>query len=110
MSTVRVVGQFQAGDAAPMQVAVRHNNTVRFSATDAGAFDLTVNVTAGDTLKLDDFVVTGVFNATEARKATTAISTRQAGLANRASTQARAGAQPSGSRASPAAAPVRRRP
>ena len=54
-ATVRVVGQFQAGDAAPMQVAVRHNNTVRFSATDAGAFDLTVNVTAGDTLNFAVF-------------------------------------------------------
>ena len=54
-ATVRVVGQFQAGDGGAMQVAVRHNNTVRFSATDAGAFDLTVSVTAGDTLNFAVF-------------------------------------------------------
>lgn len=54
-ATVRVVGQFHAGDSGSMQVAVRHNNTVRFSATDAGAFDLSVDVTAGDTLNFAVF-------------------------------------------------------
>ncbi|MES2693450.1 MAG: TonB-dependent receptor [Verrucomicrobiota bacterium] len=34
-----------------------------------------VTAASGDALKLEDFVVTGVFNATEAKKATTAIAT-----------------------------------
>lgn len=57
-ATVRVAGQFHAGDSGAMQVAVRRNNTVLWSATDAGAFDLTVTVVAGDTL---NFAVYGGF-------------------------------------------------
>jgi uncharacterized delta-60 repeat protein len=49
-ATIRVVGQFYAGDSGVMQVAVRHNNSALFTASDAGAFDLTVTVAVGDTL------------------------------------------------------------
>lgn len=55
-ATIRAVGQFYAGDGGVMQVAVRHNDSALFTASDAGVFDLPVTVAAGDRI---DFAVYG---------------------------------------------------
>ncbi len=70
-ATIRVAGQFYAGDAGVMQVAVRHNNSALFTASDAGAFDLSVTVAAGDRI---DFAVFGgyAFGSTGLQVALTA--------------------------------------
>ncbi len=52
----KVTGQFLAGDSGTMLVAVRKGTNVLWSASNAGAFDLSVTIAAGDTL---DFVVYG---------------------------------------------------
>jgi hypothetical protein len=59
-ATVKVKGEFLAGDSGVMQVGVRKGATVLWSASNAGAFDLDVNVVAGDTL---DFVVYGGYDS-----------------------------------------------
>jgi hypothetical protein len=51
-----VAGEFLAGDPGTMQVAVRRNNLPWWNAVNAGAFDLDVNISAGNTI---DFVVYG---------------------------------------------------
>ncbi len=56
---------FSLGLSAALDAQVAPGTTTATPATKAGE----------STLKLDEFVVTGVFNATEARKATTAITT-----------------------------------
>ncbi|MBI5766901.1 MAG: IPT/TIG domain-containing protein [Verrucomicrobia bacterium] len=55
---VRVAGHFHAGDGGVMQVAVRRNSTVLWSATDAGAFDLVTTIAVGDRI---DFAVYGAY-------------------------------------------------
>ncbi len=54
--TVAVAGRFLPGDGGQMQVAVRFDDVVVWSAVDAGSFSLTLNVVPGDTL---DFAVFG---------------------------------------------------
>jgi hypothetical protein len=56
MGDIHVTGQFLAGDRGIMTVAVRHNNQQIWSAKDAGKFDLTIKIAAGDTI---DFTVYG---------------------------------------------------
>ncbi len=53
---VTVTGEFLAGDSGVMTVAVRHNNQESWKATDAGTFNLSMAVVAGETI---DFVVYG---------------------------------------------------
>jgi hypothetical protein len=53
---VTVTGEFLAGDAGAMTVAVRHNNQESWKATDAGKFNLSLKVATGETI---DFVVYG---------------------------------------------------
>ena len=60
--TVTVQGQFLPGDVGIMTVGVRRNNQPWWSASDAGAFNLTTNVAAGDTI--DFAVYGGVANGT----------------------------------------------
>ncbi|HPY29322.1 MAG TPA: CARDB domain-containing protein [Verrucomicrobiota bacterium] len=52
----RAVGQFLPGDSGAMQVAVRLHGQPWWNATDAGSFDLSAPVAAGDTI---DFAVYG---------------------------------------------------
>jgi len=56
MGDIHVTGQFLAGDRGIMTVGVRHNNQQIWSAKDAGKFDLTIKIAAGDTI---DFTVYG---------------------------------------------------
>jgi hypothetical protein len=54
--SVNVTGEFLAGDTGIMTIAVHHNNNEIWKATDAGKFNLNVNVATGDTI---DFMVYG---------------------------------------------------
>lgn len=55
--SLSVVGRFHAGDIATPTVSIRRAGTVLFSATDSGAFSLTLeNIQEGEPL---DFVVSG---------------------------------------------------
>jgi len=60
--TVEVAGQFYAGDGGSMKVAVVLDGnwtSLSWSATNAGQFDLTTSVSAGETI---DFAVYGGYN------------------------------------------------
>ena len=95
-AVVRVSGQFLAGDFGTMQVAVRHNNSVLWTATDAGAFDLTVNVSIGDTL---NFAVFGAyFGGSTPLQLSIAVGTVSLPLTTGASNKISLGTFPAGTR------------
>ena len=56
--TVLVTGQFLAGDWGTMQVGVRVNGSLAFSASDAGAFDLQLNNQSAQSV---EFLVWGAY-------------------------------------------------